>query len=73
LSFIYSNNELGCVEIGLADNGGNGTKEINEKNIKVPKMMRNFCWKLINDYEVDPKEIKVVGFVISGMYIRGNN
>ncbi|EIE78817.1 hypothetical protein RO3G_03522 [Rhizopus delemar RA 99-880] len=69
LSFIYSNNELGCVEIGLADNGGNGTKEINEKNIKVPKMMRNFCWKLINDYKVDPKEIKVVGFVISGHYM----
>lgn len=36
-------------------------------------MMRNFCWKLINDYEVNPKEIKVVGSVISGMYIRGNN
>lgn len=32
-------------------------------------MMRNFCWKLINDYEIDPIEVKVIGFVISGMYI----
>ncbi|GAA5811055.1 hypothetical protein MFLAVUS_004484 [Mucor flavus] len=69
LSFLYSNNELGCVEIGLADNGSNGTKEINEKNIKVPKMMSDFCCKLVNDYEVEPKEIKVVGFVISGHHM----
>ncbi|KAI8087319.1 hypothetical protein BDF21DRAFT_437426 [Thamnidium elegans] len=49
LSFIYSNNELGCVEIGLTENGSN-----------VPKMMRNFCWKLINDYEVDPTTYKEI-------------
>lgn len=62
---MYASNELGCVEIGLVDNGFNGTKEINERTIKAPKMMRNFCWKMTNEYEVNPIE---ASFVISGMY-----
>ena len=43
LSFNYLDNELGFVEIGLHDHGANSTKEMNERKIKTPKMMRNSC------------------------------
>ena len=66
LVFKYITNELGCVEIGLEDNGSNGTKELNERRIKTPKMMRSFCWKLISEYKTNPTDIKIINFVISG-------
>ena len=72
LMFLYAANELGCLEIGLADSGPNGTKEMNERGLKIPKMLRDFCPKLVNEYEISPAGVKVVGMVISGMYIRGN-
>lgn len=66
LSFKYNDNELGCVDIGLNDNGANSTKEINERRIKTPKMMRNSCWKIISEYEMNRASIGMVSFVTSG-------
>ncbi|RCH78773.1 hypothetical protein CU098_001614, partial [Rhizopus stolonifer] len=69
LSFEYNGNELFCVEIGLRDKGPNGTKEMNERDLKLPKMMKNFCCRLTNNLKVDPKHIKITGIIISGMNI----
>lgn len=37
LCFYYGSNELACLELGLADSGSHGTKELNEADIKVPR------------------------------------
>lgn len=67
LVFKYGENKLVCVEIGLTDNGTNGTKEMNEKRMKTPKMLRSFCGKIMRDYTLaSPHNIKLVSFVISG-------
>lgn len=66
LSFRYNGNDLGCVEIGLRDNGSNSTKEMNERIIKNPKVMRNSCWKMVKEYRMDPASIRMIGFIMSG-------
>lgn len=73
LVFKYGENELGCVEIGLSDNGANGTKELMEKKMKTPKMMRSFCGKIMADYMIDnPEKINIISYVISGSYFTTN-
>lgn len=37
LTFKYLSNELSCIEIGFVDHGPNGTKELQETEIKLPK------------------------------------
>lgn len=66
LFFRYLDNEIGCVEIGLNDNGANSLKEMNEKKIKTPKIMRNSCWKIVKEYEMNPARLNMVSFVLSG-------
>lgn len=67
LVFKYLSSEVGCVEIGLHDKGPNGTKEVQEKGIKTPKMMKAFCCRILEQYPTsEATQIKTVGFVISG-------
>ncbi|CAO3620736.1 unnamed protein product [Mucor hiemalis] len=42
LSFLHKSTEIGCLEIGLSDKGSNGTKELQEKSLKTPRMMKAF-------------------------------
>ncbi|ORE12397.1 hypothetical protein BCV71DRAFT_191128 [Rhizopus microsporus] len=69
LVFRHSGYEIGCVEIGLDDHGPHGTKELNEKRLKTPKMMRCFCSRIVEQFKTSPNEIKTVGIIISGNYI----
>lgn len=47
-----SSERAGCLEIGLEDKGENGTKEMNEKIIKTPIVMKNFVYYLVQQYKV---------------------
>ncbi|KAI8982405.1 hypothetical protein BDF20DRAFT_866742 [Mycotypha africana] len=67
LVFKYLTHEVGCVEVGLHNNGPSGTKELQELEIKTPLMLKSFILHLIKDYEVMPKKFKVIA--ISGTYI----
>lgn len=49
--------ELGCLEIGLNNNVRRGTKEMNERLLKLPKFMRSFCWRLVEEQKVNPTKI----------------
>lgn len=69
LVFRHNGYEIGCVEIGLDDYGSHGTKELNEKRLKTPKMMRCFCSRIVEQFKISPSEIKAVGILISGNYI----
>ena len=68
LTFKHQTTELGCLEIGLTDHGPSGTKELQESSFKTPKMMRNFCHHIIDQYKVKAQHIKVVSFIISGKF-----
>ncbi|CAO3691205.1 unnamed protein product [Rhizopus stolonifer] len=69
LVFRHNGYEIGCVEIALDDHGPHGTKELNEKRLKTPKMMRSFCSRIVEQFKTSPNEIKIVGIIISGNYI----
>ncbi|CEP16604.1 hypothetical protein [Parasitella parasitica] len=60
-------NELACLELGLADSGSHGTKELNEVGIKVPIMMKNFALQISRQYGINMSGIKIVGFMISSL------
>lgn len=67
LVFKYGDNELGCVEIGLSNNGASGAKELLERKIKTPEIMRSFCRKIMTDYMIEnPEKINIISYVISG-------
>ncbi|CAO3664789.1 unnamed protein product [Rhizopus stolonifer] len=70
LTFRHFSHELCCLEIGLNDCGPNDTKEMNESSIKTPIMMKNFCAHLISQYKMEPKNIKIMGIIISGLNIK---
>ncbi|KAL9539230.1 hypothetical protein MBANPS3_010382 [Mucor bainieri] len=70
LVFMHTSLEIGCVEIGLEDGGPNATKELQERDLKMPKMMKAFCLRLLEQFpSADKKFVNIVGFVISGMHI----
>ncbi|KAL9538841.1 hypothetical protein MBANPS3_010643 [Mucor bainieri] len=74
LTFKYQTTELGCLEIGLIDHGPSGTKELQESSFKTPKMMRNFCRHIIDQYKVEAQHVKIVSFIISGQcQVQGNS
>jgi hypothetical protein len=66
VTFSYHANELGCVEVGLVDNGPKGTKELNEMGIKTPKMLKCFGSRLAQQYDIPIECIKTSGMIISG-------
>ncbi|KAI7852930.1 hypothetical protein BDC45DRAFT_171484 [Circinella umbellata] len=39
---VYLNYEIALSEVGLADDGENGTKELHESGLKAPKMLKDF-------------------------------
>ncbi|KAG1144472.1 hypothetical protein G6F37_012293 [Rhizopus arrhizus] len=70
LVFKTMSTEVACVEISLEDLGSKGTKELQEKLLKTPKMMKAFCARITEQYpQAKTEEIKIIGYVISGMYI----
>lgn len=70
LVFKRLNTEIGCLEIGLEYEGQNGTKFLQEKGLKTPRMMKAFSLQIIEQYStIDINKIKIVGMVISGEYI----
>lgn len=70
LTFAAMSTEVACIEIGLEDSGLKGTKELQEKLLKTPKMMKTICGRILGQYpSAKTEEIKVVGFVISGILI----
>lgn len=71
LVFKHLSHEIGCLEIGLEDEGQNGTKEMNERSIKTPKMMKNFAHHLVQQYKIDASKIISIGLIISGFNISG--
>jgi hypothetical protein len=66
LVFKHLSHEIGCLEIGLKDEGQNGTKEMNEKFIRTPIMMKNFAYHLMQQYKIDASKIVTIGLIISG-------
>jgi hypothetical protein len=70
LVFRRLNTEIGCLEVGLEYVGTNGTKFMQEKGLKTPRMMKAFSLRIAEQYPtVDVSSIKIVGMVISGEYI----
>jgi hypothetical protein len=70
LVFKRLSTEIGCLEVGLQYDGPNGTKFLQEKEFKIPRMMKAFSLRMIEQYPtVDIGNIKIVGMVISGEYI----
>lgn len=62
--------EIGCVEIGLDDEGPNGTKFLQEKEFKAPRMMKAFSLRMIDQFSViNIDRVTTVGAVISGKHI----
>lgn len=63
LTFKYLSTELSCIEIGLVDHGPNGTKELQELEIKTPKMMRSFCSQIVEQYKIRANNVKIVSLL----------
>lgn len=69
LSFIHKTVEVGCLEIGLCDKGSNGTKQLQERSLKTPRMMKAFGIQAVDSFPAaDITNLEIVGFVISGMF-----
>lgn len=69
LVFKHFSSEIGCVEVGLKDKGPNGTKEMQEKGMKTPKMMKAFCCRMLEQYPTaEPNKIKTAGLIINGWH-----
>lgn len=67
LVFKYTSLEIGCLEIGFNDGGPNATKELQERDLKAPKMMKAFYTRIMEQFPFAQKEsIKLIGFIISG-------
>ncbi len=69
LVFKHFSSEIGCVEVGLNDKGPNGTKEMQEKGMKTPRMIKAFCCRMLEQYPTaEPNKIKTAGFIINGKH-----
>ncbi len=67
LAFKTISAKVACVEIGLEDLGSKGTKELQEKLFKTPKMMKAFCARITDQYpKAKTEEIKIIEYLISG-------
>lgn len=70
LVFKRLNTEIGCLEIGLEYEGSNGTKFLQERRLKTPRMMKAFSLQMVEQYPaIDINKVKIVGIVVSGEYI----
>lgn len=65
--FSYLQQEYGCAEAGL-DGAVTGTKAVVEGGVKLPCLMKDMLYQLANDSPSKLREIRVAGFLISGMY-----
>ena len=64
---LYLNYEIGFSEVGLKDEGENGTKELHESGMKAPKMLKDFFVSILHDRPSIIHSIKTGAFIISGM------
>ncbi|KAI9317093.1 hypothetical protein BX666DRAFT_2019122 [Dichotomocladium elegans] len=62
--------ELGCAEIGKIDGGDADRKEMNEKGLKCPKMMKDMLWLMAKEYEDKSRHLVTVGFIMMGLKLR---
>ncbi|KAG9289662.1 hypothetical protein G9A89_014397 [Geosiphon pyriformis] len=62
--------EYGCCEAGKIFDGNNGTKLLEEKSLKMPKMMKDMFVDLceaVNNEKNKIKKLETVGFIIAGI------
>ena len=69
---LYLNYEIGFTEVGLKDDGENGTKELYESGMKAPKMLKDFFLSIIRERPSIIHSIKTGAFIISGMCFTPN-
>jgi len=61
--------EVACVEIGLEGLGSKGTKKLQEKLVKTPKMTKAFCARIVEQYpQAKTEDLKIFGYITSGNY-----
>ncbi|EPB82438.1 hypothetical protein HMPREF1544_10825 [Mucor circinelloides 1006PhL] len=59
--------EVACVEIGLEGLGSKGTKKLQEKLVKTPKMTKAFCARIVEQYpQAKTEDLKIFGYITSG-------
>ena len=68
---MYLNHEIAFSEVGLADNGETGTKELYESGLKAPKMLKDFFVSLTNAFPSCIRKAKTAAFIISGKILLG--
>ncbi|KAI9247671.1 hypothetical protein BDA99DRAFT_591785 [Phascolomyces articulosus] len=66
---LYLNYEIGFTEVGLKDDGENGTKELYESGMKAPKMLKDFFVSIIHERPSIIHSIKTGAFIISGLHM----
>jgi hypothetical protein len=65
-TFKFGSMELGYVEAGLRDCGEKATKELKERTLKLPKMMKDTAVAILKEYPEMKDSVRIVGFIISG-------
>lgn len=69
-AFKHLNIEICCLEIGLEFEGQNGTKLLQERGLKIPRMMKAFSLALTEQYPtIDLDQMKIVEIVVSGEHL----
>ncbi|CAO3648684.1 unnamed protein product [Mucor hiemalis] len=67
LALFSKSVELGCLEIGLTNKGSHGTKELQERGLKTPRMLKSYAMHILNPFpSADLANVETVGIAISG-------
>ncbi|KAI9493557.1 hypothetical protein BDB00DRAFT_787860 [Zychaea mexicana] len=69
LIMFYNNNdhEIAFSEVGLCDDGENGTKELYERGLKASKMLKDFFVSLTNTFPNSIRTSRTAAFIISAI------
>lgn len=65
--FSYLQQEYGCAEADL-DDQVTGTKAVVEGGVKLPCLLKDMFYQLAKDSPFKLREIRIAGFLISGMH-----
>ena len=66
MRFKYEEYEIGCAEVGKDDDGENGTKEMMELRLKLPKTFRDILANLSISFPGKISVLKTFGYVMMG-------
>ena len=66
MRFKWREFELGSSEVGRLDEGENGTKELKEGHLKLPKTMRDMFVELVKHHEDKKQSIRTFGYLMMG-------